>query len=129
MRNISGEILMGSVSGCQCRLRSIRAAWRGKTSGKRLATSARTMALALIVSAPIGCTPQYPPSKKYKSTEGEGLGSVKWAFNPIHLGACFSCSEAAMLRLDQRPEALITAPVAKLPAEVVRWKGPLPEML
>src|SRR5947209_2310115 len=75
-----------------------------------------------------GCTPQYPPSKKYKSTEELGKGSAKCALRPIHFSIC-SVSPARAFKFDQRPDALITARDSNSPALVTTRKGPLPLML
>src|SRR5262249_21055877 len=68
--------------------------------------SERTIARAFTAFPPTGCTPQKPPSKKYKSTVGEGAVSRKCPFNPIHL--CVSVA-VGWVSCDQRPVEFTTA--------------------
>src|SRR6266498_827066 len=101
------------MRGSQLRLRSSNAEWQCKTSGRVVAISDRTIAQALmqvpepLLAVLIGCTPQYPPSQKYKSTEAAAEDSRKCALMPIHRSSVTHARVAALVRLDQRPVALI----------------------
>src|SRR5690242_5741772 len=113
-RKKRGEVATASVAGCQGRLRAASAGWRHRMSDSLVAASARTMAETVIRSGPMGCTPQYPALKKYRSTEQGGLASWKWALMPSH----FWGEARRGLRLDQRPEALMILRDSKLPPAV-----------
>src|SRR6185312_15055585 len=77
----SGDVLTVSIVDFHVRLRSRKAGCWRRMSDNVFATSARTMAHALIrvpepfVAVETGCTPQYPPSKKYKSVEADAEAS------------------------------------------------------
>src|SRR5258707_10982088 len=78
----------------------------------------------------IGWTPQYPPSKKYRSTEGDGDGeaSRKCALIPIQRSLEVEAQDrvAGLVRFDQRPAALITARASTALAPPTTVNGPVP---
>src|SRR6266700_2249524 len=80
----------------------------------------------------IGCTPQYPPSKKYRSTERDGdaesEASRKCALMPIQrsLDVETRYRVAGLVRFDQRPVALITARASIALPPTPTANGPVP---
>src|SRR6266849_10510518 len=98
-----------------------------------MAMSVRTMAHALMTTPEpfcpakqTGCTPQYPPSKKYKSTDAGAEASRKWALTPTHRSLLTQVRVAGLVRFDQRPVALIKVLARKHSSRVVSLNGPVP---
>src|SRR5690349_22094309 len=89
-RKTRGEVATSSIREVHRRLLFWSEGWSGKTPERLVAVSAFTIAQTLTLESLLlwrgtGCTPQYPPSKKYKSTLGDGLASAKWLLIPTHL--------------------------------------------
>src|SRR5947207_11657215 len=83
-------------------------------------------ALEPLLATATGCTPQYPPSKKYKSTDGAAAASRKCALIPIHRSPVMQARVAGLVRFDQRPAALTKDFATWHNPAAVTMKGPSP---